>query len=239
MADKAAAERRPPTRKSAALIAEVALVAAAYIALARISVASLDVSPLLANFLTAREAAVGGVFLIGALAQLLFVLAMSSIPAATDFRRAIRSSWQRAPREAWIIAMVAAVIQCATVAFFFIPDPAAIVELSARRALMPLLAVCDGWSQEVVFRGYLLLRLAKAGLPVWLQIAASAAAFASIHLGYIGSEGLGLWWPLIGTGTLGAFLALSVVAGKGSLLPAVTAHVLIILIVQPWLALAA
>ena len=66
----------------------------------------------------------------------------------------------------------------------------------------------------------------------------AGAAFAAIHVGYIGSDGLGVVWPLVGTATLGAVLALSVIRGKGSLLPAVTAHALIILIVQPWLALA-
>lgn len=227
----------PTTVKATAIIAEVALVVAAYVAFAHLSVANFDAAPLLPKFLSSREAAVGGTFLVGAVAQLLFVLAAASLPSAVDFRRAIRNTWQPAPRSAWIIAMVAAAIQCATVALFFIPDPAVLVELSARHALLPWLAVTDGWTQEVVFRGYVILRLAKAGLPVWFQVGASAAAFAAIHLGYIGSDGLGVWWPLVGTATLGAFLALSVVAGKGSLLPAVAAHVLILLIIQPWLSL--
>jgi membrane protease YdiL (CAAX protease family) len=70
------------------------------------------------------------------------------------------------------------------------------------------------------------------------QIALSALAFATIHLGYIGSEGLGVFWPLVGTATLGGILAWSVVEGRGSILPAVVAHVAILVVVQPWLALA-
>ena len=224
-------------KSKAAVIAEVALVTASYVAVSRLAVGAVDASPLMPNFLSPREAGVGGVFLVGAAAQLMFVLVAAAVgfPA---FAEAIKSSWRVAPGRAWFIALTAATIQCATVAFFFIPEPAAVVEPSARNALLSVLPITDGWTQEVMFRGYILLRLASAGLPVWLQIVASAAAFASIHIGYIGSEGLGVFWPLIGTATLGGFLALSVVRGNGSLLPAVTAHVLIILIVQPWLALA-
>ncbi len=218
------------------LAVEVALVTAAYIAVARLAIASVDAAPALPDYLSAREAAVGGVFLVGAVAQLLFVIAAAaSVPG---FREAIRSSWRAAPGDAWFIALAAGAIQCVTIALFFIPEPAQIFELSARNGLLSALAVTDGWSQEVMFRGYLLLRLAKAGLPVWLQIAASGVAFAAIHVGYIGSDGLGVVWPVVGTATLGAVLALSVIRGKGSLLPAITAHALVILIVQPWLALA-
>ena len=219
------------------LAAEVALVTAAYIAVAHLAVASVDAAPALPDYLSAREAAVGGVFLVGAIAQLLFVIAAAAV-SMPGFREAIRSSWRAAPGEAWFIALAAGAIQCATIALFFIPEPAQIFELSARNGLLSVLAVTDGWSQEVVFRGYVLLRLAKAGLPVWLQVALSGAAFAAIHVGYIGSDELGVIWPRVGTATLGGVLALSVIRGKGSLLPAVTAHALVILIVQPWLALA-
>ena len=226
----------PPVRTTW-LVAEVALVTAVYIAVSRFAIASVDAAPALPDYLSAREAAVGGVFLVGAIAQLLFVIAAAAA-SMPGFREAIRNSWRAAPGEAWFIALAAGAIQCATIALFFIPEPTQIFEMSARNGLLSALAIIDGWSQEVVFRGYMLLRLAKAGLPVWLQIAASGAAFAAIHVGYIGSHGLGVVWPLLGTATLGAVLALSVVRGKGSLLPAVTAHTLIILIVQPWLALA-
>ncbi len=57
-------------------------------------------------------------------------------------------------------------------------------------------------------------------------------------MGYIRSDGLGIFWPLIGTATLGAFLAWSVVAVRGSILPAAVAHMVIIAVVQPWLAFA-
>jgi hypothetical protein len=178
------------------------------------------------------------VFLVGALCQLAFVAVLAGPFAHRTFRQAVRLSFKAAPGRAWFIALSAAAIQCVTVALFFVPDSGVVLELSLRKALLAAITVPDGWTQEVVFRGYLMLRLAQAGLPAWLQVAASGAAFASIHLGYIGSEGLGVFWPLVGTSVLGGVLALSVLAGRGSILPAIVSHMLIVLIVQPWLALA-
>ena len=217
-------------------IVEVALVTAAYIAFAHLGVATIDLSSALPSFLTDREAQVGAGFLAGALAQLLFVaVAATLIPT---MREAIRATFRRAPKPAWVIALIAAAVQCITVVLFFLPDPTNVVELSARHAVLFPLPLADGWSQEVMFRGYILFRLSRADVAIPLQVALSALAFSSIHFGYIGSEGLGAFWPLVGTATLGGILAWSVVEGRGSILPAVVAHLVILVVVQPWLALA-
>lgn len=213
------------------------MVTASYVALSHLAVWHLDAVPLLPSSLSEREAHIGSVFLIGALAQLLFVFAAIAL-AVPGFREAARATVRQAPPQAWFIALAAAAIQCATVAAFFIPDATRIFELSERNVLLTILPLTDGWTQEVMFRGYILLRLAKADVPISGQIAASAVAFASIHLGYIGSSGLGSVWPLIGTATLGAILAWSVVVARGSMLPATVAHLVIIAVTQPWLALA-
>lgn len=213
------------------------LVTAGYIAFSHWAVRQFDAAPLFANALDTREAEVGGVFLIGAVAQLLFVLA-AIILSVPEFREAARATVRRAPRQAWFIALTAAAIQCATVAAFFLPDPSQIVEISGRHAVLGVLPLADGWTQEMMFRGYVLFRLAKANVPAMGQIPASAIAFASIHLGYIGSDGLGVLWPLIGTATLGAMLAWSVVVARGSILPATVAHLVILIVVQPWLGMA-
>lgn len=215
---------------------EVALVAILYIAGAQLAVETVQADTLLPSVLSPRERAIGGVFLVGALAQ----LAMIAIAAAllADVRAAAAATFRRANRPGWTIALIGAAIQVATVAFFFVPDASRIVEPSARNVVLSLIPASDGWSQEVLFRGYILFRLARAGFPVWLQVAVSAAAFAAIHIGYFGAGFWGLLWPLVGTASLGAVFAASVIAARGSLLPAVTGHVLVILLVQPWLALA-
>jgi hypothetical protein len=216
-------------------ILDVALLSAAYIGFAHFSVANVDLATALPAFLSEREARVGAVFLVGAVAQVLFIAAAAAFLPA--MRKAVRATAQRAPGSAWFIALMAAAIQCATVIIFFLPDPSAVVEVSPRHAALLPLPLADGWSQEVVFRGYVILRLCTAGVSVALQIALSALAFASIHVGYVGSEGLGVFWPLVGTATLGGMLAWSVVQGRGSILPATVAHIIILVVVQPWLAL--
>lgn len=222
---------------SGRVMAEVAIVTAVYVFFTRLSIVEINLTPALIGVLSAEEARIGSVFLVGALAQLIFVGAAAMV--LPDIREAIHASIRAAPARAWVIALAAAAIQCATVAAFFIPEPFRIVELSARNALLSLLPITDGWTQEVVFRGYVLIRLVRAGAPVAVQILVSALAFASIHIGYIGSDGLGVFWPLVGTVTLGAVLAWSVIEGRGAVLPAVAAHVTIIAVVQPWLAMAA
>jgi hypothetical protein len=227
----------PALHSPARAIAEVALVTAAYIAFAHLGLATVDLSSALPAFLSDREAQVGAGFLVGALAQLLFVaVAATIIPTMRD---AIRATFRRAPKPAWVIALVAAAVQCITIIVFFLPDPTHVVELSSRHALLLPLPLADGWSQEVMFRGYILFRLSKANVAIPFQIALSALAFSSIHFGYIGSAGLGVLWPLVGTATLGGILAWSVAEGRGSILPAVVAHVVILIVVQPWLAMAA
>lgn len=219
------------------MIIEVSVVTLAYIALTRASISAIQLDWVLPRLLSPEEARIGGVFLVGALAQLIFVLVAAAL--APSFRAAMHKTVQVAPRRAWIIALSAAAIQCVTIAAFFVPDSSRMVELSARKLVLSLAPISDGWTQEVVFRGFILMRLAKAAVPVPLQIGVSALAFASIHVGYIGSDGLGIFWPLFGTAVLGAVFAWSVVAARGSILPATVAHVTIIVVVQPWLAMAA
>jgi membrane protease YdiL (CAAX protease family) len=104
--------------------------------------------------------------------------------------------------------------------------------------ILSVVPAADGWSQEVLFRGYVLLRMARSGLPAGPQIFISGCLFAAIHFGYAGQ---GIWdfvSPLVGTFILGCFYAWAVQSGRGSLKPVICCHVLIVITLQPWLALA-
>jgi hypothetical protein len=57
-------------------------------------------------------------------------------------------------------------------------------------------------------------------------------------LGYAGATAWEFLAPLVGTFMLGCFYAWAVRSGGGSLKPVIYCHVLIIVILQPWLALA-
>ena len=104
--------------------------------------------------------------------------------------------------------------------------------------VLSLVPAADGWSQEVVFRGYVPFRLARAGVPALVQILLSGSLFAAIHLGYAGDSAWEFLSPLVGTFMLGCFYAWAVRSGGGSLKPVIVCHMLIIVVLQPWLALA-
>jgi membrane protease YdiL (CAAX protease family) len=110
--------------------------------------------------------------------------------------------------------------------------------MSRLNVILSAVSAPDGWSQEVMFRGYVLFRLARAGVRAIAQILLSGTLFAAIHFGYAGESGWSILAPLVGTFMLGCFYAWAVRAGDGSLKPVVCCHVLIIVVLQPWLALA-
>jgi hypothetical protein len=229
----------PPRRRirpSTSALLEVALVAFVYIATAHLVARLLDLRAVLPGDLDAHERSVGGVFLAGAIAQTAMVLLFLGL-RHPDFREAAKQTLQPATREGWTVAAIATAIHLGTAAAFFVPAPSDIVELSSRNLILSLAAAPDGWAQEMVFRGYVLYRLERARFPPGLRIVVSGAAFSAIHLGYVGAGFAGAFWPLLGTFVLGAFFAWSVSLSKRSLKPVVCCHVLLIILVQPWLAL--
>jgi membrane protease YdiL (CAAX protease family) len=90
----------------------------------------------------------------------------------------------------------------------------------------------------VLFRGYVLFRLTRGGIPGLAQVLVSGCLFAAIHIGYAREGTWTILAPLAGPFMLGCFYAWSVQSGRGSLLPVVVCHVVVIVILQPWLDLA-
>lgn len=224
------------SKNQARALLEVLGVVVLYVVAIRLAIAHFDLSKALPAALGENERRVGAVFVTGAVVQLVFVLAAALF--ARRMREAIAATARPATRQGWMTALIAAMLQCAAIGFFFLPHPEKIFELSLRNASLSFVPAFDGWTQEVMFRGYLILRLAEASVPKPFVAIASGLAFASIHVGYFGESLQTAFWPFFGTFMFGAILALSVFAAKGSLKPAVFAHVLVILIIQPWLALA-
>lgn len=102
-------------------------------------------------------------------------------------------------------------------------------------------AICTGIVEEVVFRQMLMDGLMGAGAAVPVQVGVSALLFGLAHASW---ALLGGQWRLalpvvVATTVLGALLAvLYIVAGR-STLPSISAHILINLVIEPWLILAA
>ena len=218
--------------------AEVVLVAAVYILISTTAVSVADIGFLFPADWTSDERATGGGFLTGALMQVGLVLLGAYLLRLEDLQRGIAASFAPSTREAWIIAAIATAIHIGTALLVFLPQPGRVWELSGLNLILSTVPAADGWSQEVLFRGYVLFRLARAGVPAIAQILLSGTLFAAIHFGYAGETAWEFLAPLVGTFMLGCFYAGAVEKGGGSLRPVVVCHVLIIVVLQPWLALA-
>lgn len=219
-------------------VAEVAVVAAAYILLSTSAAGTLDADFVFPASWSFTEQATGSGFLIGAVTQVLLVLLASFILRLEDVQKAIAAAFKASTRKAWIIAAIATAIHIGTAALVFLPQPQRIWEPSELNLILSGVAAPDGWSQEVLFRGYVLFRLARANASAMLQILLSGALFAAIHFGYAGDTAWEIVSPLVGTFMLGCFYAWAVQSGRDSLKPVIVCHVLIIVVLQPWLALA-
>jgi hypothetical protein len=218
--------------------AEVVSVAGVYILISTTAVGAADVSSLFPESWSSAERSTGSGFLTGALVQVLLVLLGAYLLGLKDLRRAIAASFAASTRKAWIIAAIATAIHIGTGLLLFLPQPERVWELSELNLILSAVPAADGWSQEVLFRGYVLFRLVRAGVPSGVQILVSGGLFAAIHLGYAGETAWAILTPLVGTFMLGCFYAWAVRSGGESLKPVICCHMLIIVILQPWLALA-
>ncbi|MGV2495883.1 CPBP family glutamic-type intramembrane protease [Pelagerythrobacter aerophilus] len=173
-----------PTGLTRAIV-EVLVVSVAYIWLAFAVRDNLHPSASLHASAKSDEVTYVAPMIDGSLAQILLVaLAVVLIPTV---REAAKATFKTGNQKAWFIAIMAAGIHVATALAFFVDQPARILEASYLNAAFSFVPALDGWSQEVIFRGYVIIRLAKAGGPAWLQIGMSALLFAAIHVGYIGT----------------------------------------------------
>lgn len=218
--------------------AEVFAFAATYVFISTTAASNLDAGFLFPQAWSAAERATGSGFLVGAVVQVTLVLVGAYVFRINDLRLGIGAAIKSSTRPAWIVAGIATAIHIGTALLFFLPQPGRVVETSALNLILSAAPAPDGWSQEVMFRGYVLFRLGRAGAPAIIQITLSGCLFAAIHFGYTGAGVWAFLSPLLGTFMLGCFYAWAVQLGRGSLKPVVCCHVLIIVITQPWLALA-
>ena len=218
-------------------IGEVVVVAAAYIAISTNAVSALNLSGHFPAAWSFAEKATGSGFLVGAIAQVSLVLIGAYVLGLEDVREAIGRTFSRSTHKAWTIAAIATAIHIGTAMLVFLPDPALVWQASWMNVSLSSVAAADGWTQEVLFRGYVLFRLARAHVPAAAQTVLSGGLFAAIHIGYAGTGTWAVLSPLAGTFMLGCFYAWAVQIGRGSLTPVIFCHILIIVVLQPWLAL--
>lgn len=113
--------------------------------------------------------------------------------------------------------------------------------MSPLKMLAIPLALTTGTMEELVFRKFLMDGLAGAEAGIATQVLASAVAFGAAHAVWVFfARDKSIALPVIvATTTLGAALAVVYIASDRAILPVIIAHIVINLVIEPWLLLSA
>ncbi|AWB87628.1 hypothetical protein C3E77_14125 [Mycetocola zhujimingii] len=108
-------------------------------------------------------------------------------------------------------------------------------ELNTLKALAVPLAIVTGTLEELIFRKFLMDGLSGIGAAWWVQAAAAALAFGLAHSVWVMfSRDLAIIAPVaISTTVLGGALAIVYLASDRLILPAILAHIIINLVIEP------
>ena len=146
-----------------------------------------------------------------------------------------------APPLAWILATITAI---AYVLYTMKAIPLVLAkqrEFSWFKLLGILSAVVGGIVEEVFFRRWTMDMFMKGGFAPILQVIISGVAFGLAHTSWIlAKRQFKFTLPaILSTSVLGILLAIIYLAGGRNLGPCIFAHVLINIVIEPWLMLSA
>jgi len=103
------------------------------------------------------------------------------------------------------------------------------------------IGISAGICEETVFRGFVMSQARDGGAHWSVQLILSALLFGLAHVGWGGLSGHILWAQVIGAATataiLGLMMGATYLVGGRSLTPAIFAHGLIDVVIEPWLLL--
>jgi len=147
-----------------------------------------------------------------------------------------------APPLAWILATITAI---AYVLYTMKAIPLVLAkqkEISLFKLLGILSALVGGIVEEVFFRRWIMDMLMSGGVAPILQVIISGIVFGLAHTSWtlLAKRDFKVTLPaIISTSILGIFLAIIYIAGGRNLGPCIFAHVLINIVIEPWLMLSA
>jgi membrane protease YdiL (CAAX protease family) len=147
-----------------------------------------------------------------------------------------------APPLAWVLATITAI---AYVLHTMKSIPLVLAkqkEISLFKLLGIVSAVVGGIVEEVFFRRWIMDMLMSGGFNPILQVIISGIAFGLVHISWtlLAKRDFKATLPaIISTSILGIFLAVIYLAGGRNLGPCIFAHVLINIVIEPWLMLSA
>ena len=221
-------------------VLEVLAVAAGFILLGNLGLFFIAGSAPLRDLFQGTEGGITGGFLIAALVQLTLLGALYAL-GQKDVKAAISSLKAKVPAAGWQIALTVAALNIVFIVGGWLEEPARVVEFSKLALMGSLIPAVGGATQIVIFQGFILLRLKRAGMEGWLPFVISGLAFSLIHIGYASppfEPGIGaVLAPLLGTFGLGLAWAWTFQKSNYRLAPVLISQGLVILVLQPWLAL--
>jgi membrane protease YdiL (CAAX protease family) len=142
---------------------------------------------------------------------------------------------------AWILALITAVAYISWTAYGNPVVRQNLFRFNWFKLIGIYAAISSGILEEIFFRHMVMDWLHGAGVNVALQIAVSALLFGIVHgvWGLFARNKKFILGAVASTTTLGLLLAVTYIVGSRNVLPAIVAHMMINMFIEPWLVLSA
>lgn len=149
---------------------------------------------------------------------------------------------KRASLMGWLTAAAVAAIYAGYTVLVPLKNAPMLTDWSFYRiSLAVSVGLTAGICEEAIFRGFVMTQTRDAGAATWLQILLAAILFGLAHAGWGGmASGFSVTaaiGAMMATAIVGAMLAGVYVLSRRSLMPAIFAHAVIDMIIEPWLIL--
>jgi len=151
--------------------------------------------------------------------------------------------WQASPLRGWIVASVFSLLYLG-ITMAGLRGHTALTEVSAFHIYNSLAAgISAGFIEEIFFRGFVMSELKLSGFGGTVQVIASGVLFGIAHVGW-GLFSANVNWPvllgsMVATTVIGILYAIAYVVSNRSLMPVIAGHLLMDVLIEPWLVLAA
>jgi len=152
--------------------------------------------------------------------------------------------WRASPLRGWIVGAIFTGLYLASTFLGPLRGHAALGEVSFFHIYNALIAgVVAGSVEEIFFRGFVMSELRWSGFGTTVQVIASGVLFGIAHFGW-GLVSGKIDWPalagaVIATTILGLMYAITYRVSRYSLMPVIAGHLVMDVIIEPWLLLAA
>jgi hypothetical protein len=150
---------------------------------------------------------------------------------------------KRSPIWGWLAALAAVAVYAGFASMGpMLKGAPVLTDWSVFRIAMALgIGITAGFCEEAIFRGFVMGQARDGGAPVVVQLLLSAVLFGLAHGGWGGMTGKfevgAMIGAMVSTAILGAMLAGVYLLSRRSLVPAVFAHGVIDMVIEPWLIL--